>query len=156
MKGIKRAISIFVATLTMLVLTVAFASLSFADDKETAVNLVKKAVAFYKANGLEKSLDEFSKPQGQFVIGDIYIFVYDLKGTMLAHPNKSLIGRNLLETPDSDGKMFRKDIINIATTKGSGWVDYKYRNPKTLEEESKTTYFEKVEDVVVCCGIYKK
>ncbi len=137
-------------------LLVAFASASFADDKEKAVALVKKAVAYYKANGMEKSLEAFIKPGGQFIEGDLYVFVYDLKGTMLAHPNRALIGQNLIDKPDAKGKLFRKDIIDIAKTQGSGWVDYVYTNPKTLEDESKTTYFEKVDEVVICCGIYKQ
>src|SRR5271169_4027380 len=137
-------------------LMVAFASVSFADDKEKAIALVKKAVAYYQANGEDKALDEFSKPGGQFTEGDLYIFVYDLKGTMLAHPNKALIGRNMIDMPDANGKMFRKDIINIAKTNGSGWVDYKYTNPKTAVDEAKTTYFEKAGELVICCGIYKK
>ncbi|MGO9015839.1 MAG: cache domain-containing protein [Dissulfurispiraceae bacterium] len=147
-------ISVIMAVLISLM--VAFASVSFADDKEMAVALVKKAVAYYKANGMDKALDEFMKPGGQFVQGDLYIFVYDLKGTMLAHPNRALVGQNLIDKPDSKGKMFRKDIIDIAKTAGSGWVDYVYTNPKTLEDEAKTTYFEKIEDLVICCGIYKK
>jgi len=127
-----------------------------ADDSAKAMDLVKKAVAFYKTNGLEKALDEFSNPKGQFNQGDLYVFVYDNKGTMLAHPNNTLIGQNLIEVPDAAGKLFRKEIIETATAKGSGWVDYKYKNPKTKEIESKTTYFERIEDLVICCGIYKK
>jgi len=127
-----------------------------ADDSAKAVDLVKKAVAFYKANGLEKALDEFSNPKGQFSQGELYVFVYDNKGTMLAHPNNTLIGQNLIEVPDAAGKLFRKEIIDTAAAKGSGWIDYKYKNPKTKEVEAKTTYFEKVEEIVICCGIYKK
>jgi signal transduction histidine kinase len=149
----KPAFWILIAALA--VFAIAAAQPSFADDAQKAVALVKKAVAYHKANGLEKALEEFSKPKGQFADGELYIFVYDLKGTMLAHPNPSLIGQNLIDVPDVDGKMFRKEIINIATTKGSGWVDYKYENPKTKEIELKTTYFEKSDDLVIACGIYK-
>ncbi len=127
-----------------------------ADDSAKAMDLVKKAVAFYKANGLEKALDEYSNPKGQFNQGELYVFVYDNKGTMLAHPNNTLIGQNLIEVPDAAGTFFRKEIIDGAAAKGMGWVDYKYKNPKTKEIESKTTYFEKIEELVICCGIYKK
>ena len=131
-------------------------SACFADSPEQATGLVKKAVAFYKANGLEKALDEFSNPKGQFKEGEVYIFAYDLAGTMLAHPNPSLIGHNLTDVPDADGKLFRKEFVTVANTKGSGWVDYKYQNPKTKLMEIKTTYVEKVEDIIICCGIFKK
>ena len=146
----------FVLALLMFVFALSVTSTCFADSPEQAVALVKKAVAFYKANGLEKSLDEFSNPKGQFMAGETYIFAYDLTGTMLAHPNPSLIGHNLTDVPDADGKLFRKEFVTVANTKGSGWVDYKYQNPKTKAMELKSTYVEKVEDIIICCGIYKK
>lgn len=129
---------------------------SYADSPDTAVKLVKSAAAFYKANGLEKTLDELSNPKGKFREGDVYVFAYDLTGTMLAHPNNSLVGQNLIDVPDPDGKLFRKEIVDVAVGKGSGWVDYKYQNPKTKLLEPKTTYVEKAEDIIICCGIYKK
>lgn len=132
------------------------AGISSASDSEKAVDLVKKAVVFYKANGLENALDEISNPKGQFNLGELYIFVYDTKGTMLAHPNNTLIGQNLVEVPDASGKLFRKEIIELAAAKGSGWVDYKYKNPKNREVEAKSTYIEKTDDIIICCGIYKK
>jgi hypothetical protein len=138
------------------VVVLSTAIMSFASEADKATELVKKAVAYYKTNGLEKSLDEISNPKGLFNQGELYVFVYDIKGTMLAHPNNTLIGQNLIEVPDAAGKLFRKEIIELAASKGNGWVDYKYKNPKTKEVESKTTYLEKIEDIVICCGIYKK
>ena len=109
-----------------------------------------------KSQGKEKTLGEISKRQGQFDKGGLYVFAYDMTGTMLAHPiNPKLVGKNLLEVPDNDGKLFRKEIIEKAKTKGSGWVDYTYLNPDTKKVEAKTTYLLKVNDVVLCCGAYK-
>ena len=125
-------------------------------DADKAVKLVKKAVLFYQANGPEKALEEFVQPKGQFTQGALYIFVYDQKATMLAHPNISLIGQNLLDVPDAEGRYFRRDIIKTVDSKGSGWTDYKYKNPKSSEIEHKTTYCEKADELILCCGIYKK
>ena len=141
--------------LLVFMLTLSASSACFADSPDQAVRLVKKAVAFFKANGLEKALDEFSNPKGQFKEGEVYIFAYDLTGTMLAHPNPALIGHNLTDVPDADGKYFRKEFVTVALTKGSGWVDYKYQNPKTKIMEHKTTYVEKVDDIIICCGVFK-
>jgi len=130
----------------------AFASSSQADAKV----LVEKAAAFVKSNGKEKALAEFNKTKGAFDKGDIYVFAYDMSATIVAHPkNAKLIGKNLLEVPDTDGKLFRKEIVEVAKTKGSGWVDYKYMNPETKKVEHKTTYVLRVEDTIVCCGAYK-
>ena len=119
-----------------------------------AVTLVKSAIQYYKANGKDKCLDAITK--GRFKQGEMYVFCYDLEGVMLAHPeNKALIGKKLINVPDVDGKLFRKEIIEKAKSTGTGWVDYKYKNPVDKKIENKTTYFEKAGDIVFCCGIYK-
>jgi cytochrome c len=46
-------------------------------------------------------------------------------------------------------------MIEDAKTKGTGWSDYKWANPVTKKIDDKTTYFMKVDDVVLGCGIYK-
>lgn len=72
---------------------------------------------------------------------------------MVAHPkNPALIGKNLIDIPDSDGKFFRRAIVEMAKSKGSGWVDYMCLNPETNEMEHKTTYLLKVDDVIIGRG----
>jgi len=127
-----------------------------AASQKDAMALVEKAAAFVKANGKDAALKEFSKAKGQFDKGELYVFAYDMNATIVAHPkNPKLIGKNLLDVPDTDGKFFRKEIMETARTKGSGWVDYKYLNPETKKVEAKTTYVLKVGDLVLCCGTYK-
>lgn len=147
---------ILVIALTLcFVLGLVFASGAMASQKE-AKALVEKAAAYVKASGKDAALKEFSKAKGQFDKGELYVFAYDLSATIVAHPkNAKLIGKNLLDVPDTDGKLFRKEIVETAKAKGSGWVDYKYLNPSTKKVESKTTYILKVGDIVLCCGTYK-
>ena len=134
----------------------AFAGLSYASAKDDAKALVKNAVAYVKYQGKEKAIAEISKPKGMFDKGETYVFAYDLQGIVVAHPkNPKLIGKNLIDVPDNDGKMFRKEIVAMAKSKGSGWVDYVYLNPETNEQEHKTTYIQKVGDIILCCGVYK-
>jgi cytochrome c len=142
-----------------IVISVIFASFLFVDtgysaNPGQATSFVKKAIAFYKANGKEKVLAAIS--DGKFKEGDVYVFAYDLDGVLLAIPvNKPLIGKNLINVPDADGKLYRKEINEKAKTVGSGWVDYKYKNPVSGKIEQKTTYFEKADNLIFCCGIYK-
>ena len=58
--------------------------------------------------------------------------------------------------PDASGKKYRREIIDLAAKKGSGWVDYQYKNPATGKLEPKTTYILRVGDIVLEAGIYKK
>jgi cytochrome c len=126
------------------------------DEKVEAKALVDKAEAYAKEHGKEKVVAEINKADGQFVKGSLYVFAYDPNGIMMAHPkNPGLIGKNLLNEPDSKGKLFRKEISEKAKSEGTGWVDYIYLNPQTGKEEAKTTYFKKVGDLVICCGAYK-
>jgi len=135
----------------------AFAGLSYASGKDDAKFLVKKAVAYVKYQGKEKAIAEINKPRGMFDKGEAYVFAYDLQGVMLAHPkNPTLIGKNLYAVPDTEGKLFRKEIVEKAKSKGSGWVDYTYWNPETSELEHKTTYIQKEGDIIICCGVYRE
>lgn len=147
---------IFVAALSLcFVFGLVFASGILASQKD-AKALVEKAASFAKASGKDAALKEIGKAKGQFDKGELYVFAYDMNAVMLAHPkNAKLVGKNLMDVPDNDGKLFRKEIIEVAKTKGSGWVDYKYLNPETKKVEAKTTYVQKVGDIVLCCGTYK-
>jgi len=123
--------------------------------KAAAKSMVIKAEEFVKVNGKEKAIEEFNKPEGQFVKGSFYVFVFDLKGTVIAHPlTPSLVGKNMINEVDSQGKLFRKEIIEKAKSKGEGWVTYKYVNPTTKKETTKTSYFKKVGDMIIGCGAY--
>jgi len=133
-----------------------FAILSHAAEQDDAKQLVKQAAAYVKYQGKQKALAEIGTPKGMFDKGELYVFAYDLNGVMLAHPkNAALIGQNLLNVPDTEGKLFRKEIVERAKSEGSGWVDYVYLNPETNRQEHKTTYFLKVGDIIICCGVYK-
>ncbi|GAB3538546.1 cache domain-containing protein [Noviherbaspirillum agri] len=126
---------------------------------DEASTLVKKAVAYLKANGKDKAYAAFNDPKGQFVDRDLYIFVYDIKGFNQAIGNGNatrMVGKNLLEMRDAHGKYIIKSFIELADSKGKGWVDYKWPNPVTKSVESKSSYIEKVDDVIVGAGIYKQ
>jgi signal transduction histidine kinase len=119
-----------------------------------AKNMVEKAVAYIQANGAERALKEICTPNGKFQWRDLYVFAYDLEGVMIGHPNQELVGKNLYRVPDSKGKLFRKEIIDLARIRNSGWIDYTYKNPMTEREEFKITYFRKEGNLIICCGAY--
>jgi signal transduction histidine kinase len=123
-------------------------------DEATA--MVKKGVAFIKAEGTEKAYAEISNKQGRFVDRDLYLVVYQLDGTVLAHgANDKMVGKNLIDLKDIDGKAFVKERVELAQTKSSFWQDYKFTDPVTKKVEPKTTYCERLDGSVVCGGIYK-
>jgi len=129
------------------------------EQKDRAQGLVKEAVAFARKNGKDALLKETSQGQGRFHVksGDeLFIFIYDFQGVCLASGMQSqVVGMNRFNLKDPDGKFFFQEMITLCKTKGSGWVDYKYPNPKNGKVEAKTSWVENLDGWVVGCGVYK-
>jgi len=126
----------------------------FAGTKADAQAFVKQAVGYYKEHGKEAALKAFSDRTGPFVKGELYLTVWDPTGVQIAHGfNPKLIGRNLIDLKDCDGKEFVKDFMKITE---SGWVDYKWTNPISKKIEPKSVYLERIEDVIIGAGVYTK
>jgi len=125
--------------------------------KEDAIAMVKKGVAHVKAAGKDKAYAEFSdKGSAAWHMQDLYLVVYGLDGTVHAHgANARMVGKNLIDLKDIDGKPFVKERVEMAKTHASFWQDYKFTNPENKKIEPKQMYCEKLEDTVVCGGIYK-
>lgn len=151
-----RLLRLVPATLTASLLLLSLNSVQAAATPEDATAMVKLGVAFIKTNGKDKGHAEISNKAGQFIKEDLYLVVYGLDGTVRAHgANEKMIGKNLIELKDIDGKPFVKERVELAQSKGTFWQDYKFTNPVTKKIEPKTMYCEKLEDAVVCGGVYK-
>lgn len=142
-----------------LVAALSFGGLSLAAtgaSKDEAVAMVKKAVAAIKAEGPDKAYAEISDPAGPFVDRDLYIVVYGLDGMVLAHgANAKRIGTNQIDDKDPDGKAFVKERVELAATHASFWQTYKFMNPVTNKVEPKEMYCERLDQTVVCGGVYQ-
>ena len=151
-----------IAAMLFAACTLLFAGAASAQDRGTAdeaVALVKKAIAFYKANGAEKTFAEINNPAGQFRQKDLYLFAARKQsgGPTLAHgANPRLLGKPLADLKDVDGVPFVRKLSEVANSKeGHGWVDYRWPNPVSKQIEHKSTYVEAVDDLYFACGIYK-
>jgi signal transduction histidine kinase len=130
--------------------------------REDAKALVKGAVAFLTKNGKEKLIAEVAGPKGQFHFQagtkkDLYIFVYDEKGTVVAHGVRlELMGKNRWESKDPDGKPWIQDWTKLVQAKGSGWIEYKELNPAAGNKiMNKASFVELKDGLVIGCGIYQ-
>lgn len=124
-------------------------------SRDEAVAMTKKAVAYIKANGPEKSYEEFTNGKS-FKDRDLYVIVYDLNGKNLAQgANPKLVGKDLMNLKDPEGFPIIAKFVEMAKTKGSGWVEgYKFMNPVTKKMENKAMYLERHGDTLVGVGIY--
>ncbi|WP_440966223.1 cache domain-containing protein [Massilia sp. GER05] len=126
--------------------------------EKDAIAMAERGAAMVKAKGKEEVMKRITAKDPEFVQGSLYIDMRDVKtGIVLAHPyNPSIVGKDLTDVPDANGKKYRREIIELAAAKGKGWVDYQYKNPTTGKIEPKTTYILLVDGVVLEAGLYKK
>lgn len=123
---------------------------------DEAVAMVKKGVQFIKANGRDKAYAEFTSKTSKFRERDLYLVVYGLDGKVWAHgQNERMVGKVVIDLKDIDGKEFVRERVELAKSKPSFWQDYKFTNPVTKKIEPKQMYCERLDDTVVCGGIYK-
>lgn len=150
-----RLMSAVVAAVVALAAVPAWSKAEFATPDE-ATAMVRKGVAFIKANGNEKGWAAVSSKSGPFVDRDLYLVVYGLDGMVHAHgANEKMIGRNLIDLKDVDGKPFVKERVELGRAKPSFWQDYKFTNPLSRKVEAKSMYCERLDETVVCGGVYK-
>ena len=124
--------------------------------KDEAIAMVKKAVSFIKDQGADKAYSEISNKSGQFIDRDLYVVVYGLDGKVLAHgANTKLIGKEMIDAQDVDGKPYVKERVELARAQPTFWQDYKFANPVSKKVEPKQMYCERVGETAVCAGIYK-
>ncbi len=129
------------------------------DEKATpeqAMAMVRKAAALIRKEGGDKAYPAITNPQGEFVQHDLYITVWGLDGTVRAHGlNRNMVGKNLIDLKDIDGKPFVRERLELARTQSAFWQEYQYTHPVTKRIEPKRMYCEKLADSVVCGGVYK-
>jgi signal transduction histidine kinase len=151
----------FTIAFAALMLAMGAAPAAAAEKKGTAgeaTAMVEKAIAHIKKAGREKAFADFNNPKGPFTDRDLYVVVYDLKGKVLSHgANPKMIGKELIELRDVDGKYFVKERVEMMSKSpnAKGWQDYKFMNPVSRAIEPKSIYLQRFEDVMVGCGIYK-
>jgi signal transduction histidine kinase len=124
---------------------------------ESTKAFVEKAVAHVKSVGKEKAFADFSKTDGPFIDGELYMFCFAPDGMTLAHGgNPALLGKNLITVKDPDGLASTAALIKTGMEQGAGWVDFKWPNPASKKVEQKSSYVVKVDDKTVCgSGYYK-
>ncbi len=123
---------------------------------EQAKAFSERAAAHIEQVGEETAFADFTRKNGGFVEGELYVFCYDHNGVNKAHGgNASFVGRNLLHIKDPDGAEPNLMIVNMGFEQGRGWVDFKWPNPVTKRIENKSAYVIRTHDVACGVGFYK-
>jgi len=101
----------------------------------------KKALAFFQS---------FRYDNGN------YIWVTDRNGVLLAHPDQSLLGRNVYDIKDFHGNLVLDPMINGAMLKGSGVHHYWWPKAGQTKPIEKMAYYKLIEPWgwVIGTGVY--
>ncbi|WP_067983359.1 cache domain-containing protein [Neptuniibacter pectenicola] len=109
-----------------------------------AMNAIEEIVE--EAEPGDKNAEKEIKNMLQNLIysSDGYFFVYDMAGVNLVHPiQPELVGQNLIELQDTNGKYVIRDLIKIAE-EGGGFYRYLWRKPSEGHQEKKLSYVVKI------------
>lgn len=125
---------------------------------EEAQAMLDNAVALIQKAGAGPAYQSFNDPQGGFTRGDLYVFAIGIDdGKYRAYgASPQMSGTDARELHDAAGKPLVQEMIALAKEKGSGTVDYVWRNPATNAVETKHSMIKRVGDVLVGVGYYSK
>lgn len=149
------ALAAFLAVLgaSMMPLAPAAAQPCAVATKPAAKALVIRAARHLKLRGPTRAFADFMNPKGGFMDGDLYVWVIDTSGVMVANGRyPGNVGSYLGQGPGGLGG----NVLQRALKKGSGWVRYRWYSPCTGRVEDKVAYFQRQGKFVVGAGAYPK
>lgn len=120
---------------------------------EAVVRLVEKGEKFLLNNDPVIAFQAFNGNKN-FVVGELYLFAYDLQGICLSHgQDNSLIWKNQYDLKDTYGVEIVKGFIKEAMTPtNNGWVTYEWKGATKISYVKKVTKGDKA--YVIGCGYY--
>ena len=128
----------------------------FKGTRKSVIELVDQAVNLVAEIGPRDAFRQFMLPDGGYLRGDLYIFVLNPAGTILANgANPNSVGNNALLAEDRHGHFFVKSMLRRAFSAGDGWTTYEWISPCTGEMATKSSYCRRADQFVVCMGLYE-
>ena len=127
------------------------------DFAKEAEVLLTRAVDKLNADGPDAAFAAFNQHKGDFVYGELYVFVFDMKGKYMASgANPKLAGQNAIDLKDAEGKYIVRSMIDMAKKDGSGIIDYVWLNRADNHVENKRSIIRRSGDYIVGVGYYLK
>jgi cytochrome c len=132
-----------------------FANAHTADETRA---LAERAVAHSQDVGCEQAFADFSRSDGGFVNGGLYVFCLEVTGVVVAYGgNPKLAGENMMGVRGPNGRLANVEVIRLGLSQGSGWVEFRWPDPVTKRIEREDADVLKVDDQTGCGSrIYKK
>jgi cytochrome c len=112
------------------------------------VSYVERVAQKFARDG-RSAFSAFRKRSGQWVHDDRHLFIFDMAGRLVLHSEEpELVGTNLANYTDSDGKPFFRHMVEVVneSERGAGWVHYRAYRHDQVFPEWRATYVTKVEN----------
>jgi TRAP-type uncharacterized transport system substrate-binding protein len=124
--------------------------------RDEAVAMVRRVQDKYKKEGVEPTLKAVTDKTREFHDRDLYTWVLDRTGLLMAHGgNPDLVGKNIYDMKDQNGKFFIREFIDQCMRIGHGWSDYRWVNQQKHVIEDKSSYTERMGDYCIGSGVYR-
>ncbi|MCX8028033.1 MAG: cache domain-containing protein [Thermodesulfovibrionales bacterium] len=81
-----------------------------------------------------------------------YIFAFDYDGNCFVHPKKELLGQNIIDLKDKNGKPIIRDMIDVARNGSGGYVTYLWESPLSAKIIPKISYVKSIEELKLVIG----
>ncbi|TWC40217.1 cytochrome c [Pseudomonas sp. SJZ079] len=123
-------------------------------EAERANRLLSKAVAFYQEKG-DAALAVFSR-QGEFIDGELYVYVLDTAGVMLASggPSVNLVGRNISSALNKELNAAFQEALSLPDSGAVHRAEYRWLNWNDGKVERKHVFFRRVGERIFAVGYY--
>ena len=122
-----------IALAVMVSIVLVASALAESATKEECIAKCKEAARLINEKGMDAAFQELQNKDGKFVWKDSYVYVLDFTGIHVTHPLRpNMVGKNVLESKLPDGRFLVKELIEMAKTKGEGWIEYMYPKPEEL------------------------
>jgi signal transduction histidine kinase len=116
-------------------------------DTQNLVSLVEDAAGLIEKEG-DAAFKEFAQKDSKWLNADHYLFAYTVDGTTVLQPLRpDLVGQNVMDLEDMNGKRVIRQITNIGkrpASDASGWVFYLWEDQAQLTPTWKAAYIRKV------------
>ena len=107
--------------------------------------MVRQAADLVRDKG-DAAFTEFRIPGSRWRQSETYIFVLDLDGNMLVHPEAAMEGNNQINLKDVNGKPIIRGLIDVASSPGKidGWYHYQWAVPGGLLPRWKSSFVQSI------------
>ncbi|HYM62033.1 MAG TPA: cache domain-containing protein [Thermoanaerobaculia bacterium] len=140
-----------VATIAALVLLCLAAYAATRGTPAEAKAMLQKAVDHYKSVGRKQALSDFSGGKAPFHDRDLYVVCIASDHKVLANGGfPAYVGISADTLLDAKGQALGKSFWDAASKAPLGSVDYPMINPVTKKMESKTMFYSRVADDLLC------